>query len=203
MKILLSELSEDVHCMESDSCEHVLQIVDKESVDLILLDYHLSSEMTCLEALKEIQASFRTPIVILSSEEHPAVIRDILDEGVAGFITKTVTPEIMLSALSLIINGYGIYLPPLELQDASLAISCPGNHQNNPLFGLTRRQREVLLKATYGKPNKVISREMNLSIGTVKSHLSSAFRILGVNNRTEAVYLAIQHGLQEDDFKKH
>ena len=54
---------------------------------------------------------------------------------------------------------------------------------------------EVLLKAVQGKPNKVIAREMHLSEGTVKAHLSAAFRALGVQNRTEAVFVAARMGL--------
>ncbi|NHZ94066.1 DNA-binding response regulator, partial [Massilia sp. CCM 8733] len=48
------------------------------------------------------------------------------------------------------------------------------------------------------KANKVIAREMQLSEGTVKAHLSAAFRTLGVQNRTEAVFAAARMGLQAD-----
>jgi DNA-binding NarL/FixJ family response regulator len=53
----------------------------------------------------------------------------------------------------------------------------------------------VLARAVQGKPNKVIARELKISEGTVKAHLSSSFRALGVANRTEAVYMAAQLGL--------
>ena len=51
------------------------------------------------------------------------------------------------------------------------------------------------MKAVQGKPNKVIARETGLAEGTVKAHLSAAFRLINVSNRTEAVFKAAQIGL--------
>ena len=65
--------------------------------------------------------------------------------------------------------------------------------------GMTERQYEVLLKAVRGQSNKAIARSLQLSEGTVKAHLSAAFRILGVSNRTEAVYAAAQLGIRQSD----
>ena len=61
---------------------------------------------------------------------------------------------------------------------------------------LTERQRAVLRLALKGVPNKLIGRELGLSEGTVKSHLSAAFRLLDVRNRTEALYVVAQSGLR-------
>jgi DNA-binding NarL/FixJ family response regulator len=60
---------------------------------------------------------------------------------------------------------------------------------------MTGRQIETLKLAMQGKPNKVIAREMSISEATVKAHLATAFRVLGVRNRTEAVFAAARHGL--------
>ena len=57
------------------------------------------------------------------------------------------------------------------------------------------RQYDVLMLAIQGKPNKVIARELDIAEGTVKTHLSAAFRVLGVHNRTEAVFAAARLGL--------
>jgi DNA-binding NarL/FixJ family response regulator len=70
---------------------------------------------------------------------------------------------------------------------------------NLPVPGMTERQYEVLLKAVRGQSNKAIARSLQLSEGTVKAHLSAAFRILGVSNRTEAVYAAAQLGIRQSD----
>ena len=76
--------------------------------------------------------------------------------------------------------------------------SAPTNH----LAKLSSRQQSVLKIALTGKLNKVIADELNIAEGTVKAHLSAVFKILGVKNRTEAVYLLSQRQAAPD-FKRH
>jgi DNA-binding NarL/FixJ family response regulator len=80
----------------------------------------------------------------------------------------------------------GVYLPPavLERRAGAPAAASAGT----ALDALTARQLDALMLAVRGKSNKQIARELDLSEGTVKQHLSAAFRVLGVSNRTEAVY---------------
>ena len=60
---------------------------------------------------------------------------------------------------------------------------------------LSKRQLEVLIGAIKGKPNKIIARELDIAEGTVKAHLSIAYRVIDVKNRTEAVYMAAKINL--------
>ena len=62
--------------------------------------------------------------------------------------------------------------------------------------GLSTRQMDVLRRALTGVPNKLIARDLGISEGTVKSHLSAVFRIMNVRNRTEALYSAARSGLK-------
>ena len=71
----------------------------------------------------------------------------------------------------------------------------------NQLAKLSSRQKSVLKIALTGKLNKVIADELNIAEGTVKAHLSAVFKILGVKNRTEAVYLLSQRQAAPD-FKR-
>ena len=71
----------------------------------------------------------------------------------------------------------------------------------NQLAKLSSRQKSVLKIALTGKLNKVIANELNIAEGTVKAHLSAAFKVLGVKNRTEAVYLLSQRQVALD-FKR-
>ena len=64
---------------------------------------------------------------------------------------------------------------------------------------LSERQTAVLLRAIQGQPNKVIAIDLGIAEGTVKSHLSFAFKALGVNNRTEAVFAAARLGLKPSE----
>jgi DNA-binding NarL/FixJ family response regulator len=97
----------------------------------------------------------------------------------------------------LILAG-GIYLPTHALTDVENRSStqATANSEGPPeIEGLSDRQLQVLMKVVQGKANKVVAHEMNISEGTVKAHLSAAFRTLGVHNRTEAVFAAAKLGL--------
>jgi DNA-binding NarL/FixJ family response regulator len=71
-----------------------------------------------------------------------------------------------------------------RLAQASAAVT--GRTAMSPNPYLTRRQEDVLVFLTVGKTNREIAAELNLSVNTVKSHLSSIYRKLGMSNRTEA-----------------
>ena len=136
--------------------------------------------------------------MIVSSDDDPELIRQAIDLGASGFVPKTSTPPLLISALQLILAG-GVYLPRAVLsqtpQGAAPRSAEPSTSAAATPSGLTDRQEEVLLKAVRGQSNKTIARAMDLSEGTVKAHLSAAFRVLGVRNRTEAVYAAAARGI--------
>ncbi|WP_210404764.1 response regulator transcription factor [Hahella sp. CCB-MM4] len=71
---------------------------------------------------------------------------------------------------------------------------------DHPVDSLSERQHEVLLNVIQGKSNKAIAKELRISEGTVKAHLSAAFRALGVRNRTEAVLMVAQLGITLTEF---
>ena len=65
----------------------------------------------------------------------------------------------------------------------------------SPLDGLSEREREVLRLVARGLPNKLIARELSISEKTVKTHLTSVFRTIGVTDRTQAALWAERNGL--------
>lgn len=144
------------------------------------------------------------PVIVLSGYEDPAIMRTALEHGVLGFIPKAYSPEVMLSAVRLVLAG-GVYVPPMMLSalppgivagvpavEAAARTATPAaahtlDHLRNVL---TERQVEVLQLLSQGKPNKLIGRALGISEGTVKIHLAAIFRALNVRNRTEAVVAA-------------
>ncbi len=197
LALLIQELDQDVSIVEAESADHALSLADTECFDLVLLDLYLAGEsgLTYLEPLKE---AFQVPVVMLSSEDKPEVVKRCIDQGAAGFIPKSSTPQVLIAAMQLILAD-GIYLPPNVLGMAPVASSTRAHTEtksDSPLSNLSARQIEVLKKAIMGKANKVIARELDLSEGTVKAHMSAAYRALGVKNRSEAVFTAARYGLK-------
>ena len=134
-------------------------------------------------------------MVVLYGEKSPNLIREDIDGGASGFITKASTPEVMVSALQVVLAN-GIYLPIQVLMSdknrPTLRQERTGTAKD---IGMTDRQIDVLRLALKGIPNKLIAREIGIAEGTVKSHLSTTFRLLNVRNRTEAVYRVASLGI--------
>ena len=167
--------------------------LDVDTLDLILLDFHLPglSGLPAMQALR--QRHEAAPIVVISGDQQPNTIRRAIEAGAAGYIPKTMPEPEMVAALGLVM-AHGIYLPPIALLDAEPPrVADDIRLANDALPGfiaaeLSPRQREAFSRALRGKPNKIIARELGIAEGTVKVHLAMVYRALGVRNRTEAMY---------------
>jgi DNA-binding NarL/FixJ family response regulator len=192
---LLQSLDPQPEVVESEDLQNAQQMLDTHSdVELVLLDLKLSDAVGVDSLLALRKHAPETPIVVLSGEQDPDVIRRCIDQGAMGFITKTSTHDELLAAIKLIVKG-GIYLPR-DVMTNALYTRLPQERSDVALLAsLSDRQREVLTYLLQGKPNKTISNNMNISQNTVKAHLSGIFRTLGARNRTEAVYFAARAGV--------
>ena len=204
LQILLSTIDPTITCPNVGTIAQALQT--KGLLDLILLDLDLPDAVG-LSGLRAVRDAFEgVPVAMLSGEENTEVIRTAIAEGAMGFVPKSASSKVLVAAMRLILAG-GSYLPPHAFATWPLAASSEPQRElsersakverASPQLAarLTDRQLEVLLKAVQGKPNKIIARETALAEGTVKAHLSAAFRIINVSNRTEAVFKAAQLGL--------
>jgi DNA-binding NarL/FixJ family response regulator len=194
LRFLLRDLDPDLEIVEAADCAQATPLAG-QAFNVILLDLHMPG-VAGLDALQAVREAFEaTRIVVLSGEEDPRQVRRAIEAGAAGFIPKSSTPEVLLSALRLVLAD-GVYLPAVALKGVAGEGSGAAISTDRLDDALSERQVDVLRKAVQGKANKVIARELGISEGTVKAHLSAAFRALGVHNRTEAVYAAARSGLQ-------
>ncbi len=201
MRYLLRRFDARLSLDEAGDCAEGLQHLTARRYDLVLLDLHVPC--TCgpgpfdaLDCLHE--ASHGTPLVMISGEEDPRVIRATIEHGAMGFIPKSSTPELLSHAISLVLAN-GVYLPRSVLDAVQLPPQPDLAHAEGvppTLQGLTQRQMEVLRGVISGKANKAIAQELNLSDATVKAHLTLTYRALGVVSRTEAIYAAAKLGLR-------
>lgn len=199
MRYLLADLDRELHFLEAGSVAEALALADRP-VDLVLLDL-VMPDASGDGAIADVRAAFdRATLVVISSEEDPRLVRRAIELGASGFVPKTSSPRILPHALRLVLAG-GVYLPPHVLRERDFAsppplAATPVAGGGPPrIEGLSERQTETLLRAVLGRSNKSIAREMDVSEGTVKAHLTVAYRVLGVTNRTEAVYAVARLGL--------
>ena len=196
MRFLLRGLDPALEIDEAGDCAQALELVAAGSYDLVLLDLNLPGVhgLDALEALRK--AVPATPLVVLSAEDDPSVVRAAIERGAMGFITKSSTPEVLVHALRLVL-AHGIYLPPAVL-GLPRPVPVPGqvaSGETLPL-GLTPRQMDVLRCIVRGLPNKAIAGELDVTESTVKAHITLVLRVLGARNRTEAVFIAAKLGLR-------
>lgn len=159
--------------------------------DLILTDLAMPG-MAWHESLRLLKEhNPETPVVVLSAVYDREIVLQAVDIGAAGFIPKTSSNKIILSAIHLILSG-GLYLPSELLHDATQKVTTAAGEVKSLL---TPRQLDVLRLMGQGKPNKIIARELDLSEGTVKLHVTAILKALNVINRTGAVISARNLGL--------
>jgi DNA-binding NarL/FixJ family response regulator len=176
--------------------------------DLVLLDLSLG-DADGFDVLAEFRDTYpAVPVVVVSASERASDVIRAIDLGAMGFVPKRSSNTQLVEALRTVMAG-GLYVPPMMLGldlDAARADVAPADagaigaaraepHQqvgSLDKVGLTPRQTEVLALLLQGLPNKLIARQLNLSVETVKDHVAAVLRALGVSSRTQAVLMVSQ-----------
>ena len=173
---------------EAGSFDEIAKLLDKGGeVDLILLDLSMPG-VRGFSGLMYLRAQYPSvPIVVVSANDDPAVIRRCMDFGASGFIPKTLGIEAMRSAIVRVLKG-GVWTPPDV--DLSAGSDADAAALMGRLATLTPQQVRVLMMLSEGLLNKQIAYELDVSEATVKAHVSAILQKLGVESRTQAVIAA-------------
>jgi len=201
LRHVLDQLGGSLTIVEASDFSQAVAAVEREpDIDIVLLDLAMPG-MTWNEGLSKLKELLpeTVPLIVLSASDDRRHVLQAVNMGAAGFIPKTSSSRVMLSALKLVLSG-GVYLPPALLeQSASQGDGLSPLANENAVSFLTPRQREVLALLGQGKSNKEIARVLQLAEGTVKLHVTAILKALNVNNRTRAVVAASQLGLTSPD----
>ena len=156
---------------------------------LVLLDLTLPGAHG-LDLLVEMRRTFpRLPIVVLSATHDRATVGAALAAGAQGYIAKTSTPKELLDAVRTVLAG-GSSVTRDFARATPMIGGIPGD-----VLGLTTRQADVLRLLVQGKPNKIICRDLRLSEGTVKVHVSAILKALNVRSRAQAIAELTRRGV--------
>jgi DNA-binding NarL/FixJ family response regulator len=181
-------LFQHVEIGEAGSFEDVSKLLESGGeVDLILLDLNMPG-VRGFSGLMYLRAQYPSvPIVVVSANDDPTVIRRCMDLGTSGFIPKTLGIEEMRAAIKRVLEG-GVWTPP----DVDLTAGADTESANlmARLASLTPQQVRVLMMLSEGLLNKQIAYELSVSEATVKAHVSAILQKLGVESRTQAVITA-------------
>lgn len=208
-------------CCEAGSGMEAIRLANQLNPNVILMDMKMPG-MDGIEAARIIKANLPDcKILILTGISSDDSIFEAIENGIDGYILKEVTPDEMIKAIRIVASGEA-YLHPtvtrkvlakissnknsltsntnqvksanIELHPNSFATAADYNNkeQNETL---SEREREVLQGVAVGRSNREIAESLVVGEETVRTHLKSAFRKLNVNDRTQAVVVALKQGL--------
>ncbi len=214
---IIQGLSDNVSVVATASARMARDTLAQDSAfDLVLLDLRLG-DADGFDVLTEFRAAYPAlPVVVVSASDRTSDVIRAIDLGAMGFVPKRASNDTLFEALSMVMSG-GIYVPPMSMGDETSASdlytdTTPGalrsvrqratdegfqTHVPLESLGLTPRQTEVLGLLLQGKPNKLIARDLNLSVETVKDHVAAVLRTLNVSSRTQAVLAVGQMSRQQ------
>lgn len=200
LKNLLLQLEEQISIIETDDFDQLRDAASNadNEFDLILLDIHMpgSSFTEVITLLRNEHPEI--PVVIISASDSPVDVRNSMELGAQGYIPKSSSSAVMLSALKLVLSG-GVYVPPLVLNETispappHSADTMGSKTVNSNEHLLTARQKNVLGLMAEGLSNRDIAKSLELAESTVKVHVTAILKTLKVSNRTQAVVGASQY----------
>ena len=188
MREAVSGLIARVEIAEAGSFEEVSKLLDRSGeTDLILLDLTMPG-VRGFSGLMYLRAQYPSvPVVVVSANDDPAVIRRCMDFGASGFIPKTLGIDEMRKAVMGVLKGE-VWTPPDV--DLTSGVDAEAAGLMARLSTLTPQQVRVLMMLSEGLLNKQIAYELDVSEATVKAHVSAILQKLNVESRTQAVIAA-------------
>jgi len=174
-----------------------LRLATELKPDVVLLDMRMP-EMDGMEVLRQLRKNgFKNPVAMLTTSSDERDLVESLRSGAQGYLLKDMEPDQLVLALRDIVAGKTVVAPDLAPVLARVvqgeSISPP---DESPFAKLTPRESEILALLAEGQSNKVIARNLGISDGTVKLHVKSILRKLGVHSRVEAAVIAVEQGMR-------
>jgi two-component system nitrate/nitrite response regulator NarL len=165
--------------------------------DIVLLDIKMP-DMNGLETLLQLRAQgLEVPVLMLTMSRDEADLQAALRGGAQGYLLKDMDPEDLVPALQDAMKGNNVVAKELIGSLTRIVQGQPKKdlRPGTLLSDLTPREQEILRHLAEGQSNKGIARALDITDGTVKLHVKSILRKLGVRSRVEAAVIAVEHGL--------
>ncbi len=190
----LLEFDSDIVVIEqaSDGKETLSKVFDVKP-DVLLLDINLP-DTTGVQILKEIKRrTKKIKVLILTVHNETEYLMECLDAGAEGYILKDSDSSELIEAIKVVYDGEK-YIQP-NLIPALNARLVQKDTEYDMVRELTKREKQILISIAGGKSNQDIGTELNISERTVKNHITSLFKKIGVKDRTQAAVFAIRNNL--------
>lgn len=190
LKYVLQQLADDVTVLMAHSGTKALEIASQnEDLDLVLMDINMP-DMNGFAGLQLFSRYHPTlPVVFLTGTDNAEDEARAKKLNAMGFIHKSTPSGIMLDSLHQVLQGNITFTDKKAQNNTGNYQHNTGQHVNTSIK-LTPRQLDVIHMIVDGKTNKEIARELDTAETTIKTHVSAIFKLLNVNNRTQAAAVA-------------
>ena len=190
---------------EGGTGEQLLPLFRQHQPDAVLMEINLLSK-TGIEALSELTQHFpHAKVLIFTVVDDFFYASQAIQAGASGYLLKEMDPAAIVHAIKTVVEG-GFYLHPKVTTDFigalnKLALASNGPYLQTtvirPYHLLTARECEVLQLLAEGHSNRSLGEALEISEKTVKNHVSSILRKMELQDRTQAVVIAIKNGWVE------
>jgi DNA-binding NarL/FixJ family response regulator len=192
-----SEIADRVWiCGESADVAAAVKGITRTAPAVVLLDVHMpdGGGRAVIEGARA--AGSAAQFLALSASDAAEDVIDIIRAGARGYVTKTVSPDELVTAIRRVADGDAVFSPKLAgfVLDAFAAI--PVAALDEDLAALTRREREVLQYVARGYTYREIGEALYISVKTVETHVSSVLRKLQLDNRHQLSRWAAERNIR-------
>lgn len=176
---------------ETENVSQAIDFIEKNgnATDLILLDYVLpdGTGMDVIEAVKRLQLNPK--IVILSGEAGGAIVKQLMDKGVNGYMDKNIQPDELAKVLTTVMSGNDY------TEQATMHLQGDIKADMDILSTLTRREMEIITLCASGLSAKQIADELCITQHSVENHKDNVFKKLHIQSTSELILFAFKVGL--------
>ncbi len=172
-----------------------IELVARENPDLVLMDLKMPI-LNGVEGTRQIRLKYpEVKILVLTTYDGDEWVFEAIKAGASGYLLKDTPRDELIKAIRGTIAG-GTYLHPAIAGKVLEQVSTRSTQSSKLITDkLTDREVEILTLMTRGLSNNDLAEKLFLSEGTVRNHVSAILSKLGVSDRTQAVVIAMQHGL--------
>ncbi|GGM79328.1 response regulator [Dactylosporangium sucinum] len=195
---MILETRDDLEVVgEASDGAHAIRLVEQARPDVVLMDVRMPG-LDGVEATARLTGRPGAPrVIMLTTYDLDEALYAALRAGASGFLLKDVRPAGLVEAIRVVARGDALLAPSAtrRLLDRFAATDVTPPAASGALEQLTEREREVLMLLARGGANAEIAERLVVTEATVKTHVSSILRKLGVRDRVQAVVLAYDLGL--------
>jgi DNA-binding NarL/FixJ family response regulator len=187
-------------CGEASNGHDAVRMAREQSPDVMILDISMPDLSGVLVAREVRKLKSRTELLIFTMHDSEQLVREVLSAGARGFVLKSALPEILIQAVTSLLNHKPYFCPGIT--DAVLRgyLSPGGPSLSDAIEGsenLTTRELLIVQLLAESRSNKVIASMLDISVKTVESHRGNVMRKLGAHSLADIVRYAIRNKLIE------